>query len=272
MEVEWAKMTAPQLRVLASSPGAMAVLPVGALEQHGPHLPVITDTVEANVAAIEAAHRVSETTPIAVLPPIWLGMSENMLPFGGTVSADYAAFSGMIRSVARSLGALGFRRLLIVNGHGGNMNPLSVIVRELSVEFSMAIGAATPWLLAAEEQGAVLESATSVQHACEAETSLMLAIAHDLVVAEKIAEASAGPGNPFNMPKGFSRAYSYAELAPTSGVKGDPRSATAEKGRALLEIQARELAKLIRDERLWTPPDPVWDRDRGLGSTSKGLG
>jgi creatinine amidohydrolase len=229
---------------------------------------VITDTVEASAAAIAGALLVADVVPVAVLPAIWLGMSENMNPFGGSVSADYSVFSGMIRCVARSLKALGFRRLLIVNGHGGNMNPLSVAVRELSVELDMPIGAATPWLLAAEEQGAVLESANSVQHACEAEASLMLAIAGDLVVSEKFAEAASGPVNPFKMPKGFSRAYSFAELAPVSGTMGDPRTATADRGRRLLEIQAREIANLILDDRLWTQPDPVWRKGRGLESLS----
>lgn len=269
IEVQWARMTAPQLRALASRPNAMAVLPIGALEQHGPHLPVNIDIASAEAAALRAARLVADELPIAVLPGIWLGMSENMLPFGGTITADYAVFSGMIRSVARSLKALGFARLLVVNGHGGNVNPLAVAVRELAVEFAMPIGAATPWLLAPEEQGAILESASSVQHACEAEASLMLAIDGSLVRTDRFEEAVQGPGGGLRLPRGFSRAYSYAEMAPISGTQGDPRSASRDKGERLLEIQAREIAKLIRDERLWTPPDPVWGTGRGLRSTER---
>ncbi|MFL4994279.1 MAG: creatininase family protein, partial [Microvirga sp.] len=82
IEVEWARMTAPELRALAARPNALAVLPVGSLEQHGPHLPVITDTASASAAAIRAAHLVAEEIPVAVLPGLWLGMSEHHLPFG----------------------------------------------------------------------------------------------------------------------------------------------------------------------------------------------
>jgi len=266
--VEWERLTAPELREFAARPGALAILPVGALEQHGPHLPVSTDIASARAAAIAAARLVAADLPVCVLPGIWLGMSENMHPFGGTLSADYEVFHGMIRSVARSLKALGVSRLLIVNGHGGNVSPLAVAVREIAIELDMPIGAATPWIMAPEEQATVFESAAAVQHACEGETSLMLAIAGDLVRVDKLEEAVRGAGRTFRLPRGFSRAYSYAEVAPVSGTEGDPRSASASKGHRFLEIQAREIAKLIRDEQLWSRPDPVWRPGRGQGTTA----
>ena len=117
--VEWARMTAPELRALAGRPDALAILPAGALEQHGPHLPVITDTTSASAAAVAAAEAVADEMPVAVLPGLWLGMSEHHLPFGGTISLDAATYTAMIGAVVRSLKALGFQRLLIVNGHGG---------------------------------------------------------------------------------------------------------------------------------------------------------
>jgi len=147
-EVEWARMTAPELRALAARPHAIAILPVGSLEQHGPHLPVITDTASASAAAIRAARLVSDDTAVAVLPGLWLGMSEHHLPFGGTISVDYEAYHAILRGVVRSLKALGFARLLIVNGHGGNVDPLAVAVRELAVQYAIPIVATTPWFLA----------------------------------------------------------------------------------------------------------------------------
>jgi creatinine amidohydrolase len=267
IEVEWERMTAPELRDFAKRRHALVILPVGALEQHGPHLPVSTDIASACAASIAAARLVAADIPVAVLPGIWLGMSENMHPFGGTVSADYAAFHGVIRSVARSLKTLGIERLLIVHGHGGNVAPLAVAVREIAVELAMPIGAATPWIMAPEAQAAVFESAKAVQHACEGETSLMLAIAGDLVRVDKLNDAVGGSGSDIRLPKGFSRAYSFAELGPGTGVQGDPRTASAAKGRQFLEIQARAIAKVIRDEQLWSPPDPVWRPGRGLETT-----
>jgi creatinine amidohydrolase len=266
-EVEWARMTAPELRALAAQPNALAVLPVGSLEQHGPHLPVITDTASASAAAIQAARLVAHDMPVAVLPGLWLGMSEHHLPFGGTISLDYDAYHGIIRSVVRSLKALGFARLLIVNGHGGNIDPLAVAARELAVTFAMPIVATTPWMHAAAEVAAIAESETP-KHACEGETSVMMAIAGDVVRVDKFDEAVRQAPEGVQVPPGFSRFYSFSERAPVTGTWGDPRKATREKGERFLEIHARVLAEGMRDKRLWSTPDPVWRQGRGQETTS----
>src|SRR4029078_7308837 len=142
VDVEWARMTAPDLREIAAREGALAILPAGSLEQHGPHLPVITDTASASAAAIAAARLVAsgaDPVPVAVLPGLWLGLSEHHLPFGGTISVDYAAYRAILESIVRSLRALGFARLLIVHGHGGNIHPLAVASRQLAVGHQPAI-------------------------------------------------------------------------------------------------------------------------------------
>lgn len=148
IEVEWSRMTAPDLRAIAMQKNALAILPIGSLEQHGPHLPVVTDTASASEAAIRAARRVAAETPVAVLPGLWLGMSEHHIPFGGTISVDYETMNKVLRCIVRSLKALGFARLMIVNGHGGNVEPLAVSVRELAVEFEIPIVSCLPWGLA----------------------------------------------------------------------------------------------------------------------------
>ncbi|WP_210496067.1 creatininase family protein [Microvirga antarctica] len=268
MEVEWARMTAPDLRALAARPGALAVLPVGSLEQHGPHLPVITDTASASAAAIRAAHLVAQELPVAVLPGLWLGLSEHHLPFGGTISLDYDAYHGILRGVVRSLKALGFARLLIVNGHGGNVDPLAVAIRELAVAYEIPIVATTAWFLAPDEVAEIFESDTGPKHACEGETSIMMAIAGDTVRADKLDEAMQQAPQPIAAPAGFSRFYSFSERAPVTGTWGDPRTATREKGERFLAIQARELARAMRDPQLWLTPDPVWQPGRGQLTTA----
>jgi creatinine amidohydrolase len=268
IEVEWARMTAPELRALAARPHAIAILPVGSLEQHGPHLPVITDTASASAAAIRAARLVSDDTAVAVLPGLWLGMSEHHLPFGGTISLDYEAYHGILRGVVRSLKSLGFARLLIVNGHGGNVDPLAVAVRELAVQYAMPIVATTPWFLAPADIAEIFESDTAPKHACEGETSVMMAIAGDIVRTDKLDEAVQQAPPAVHAPSGFSRFYSFSERAPVTGTWGDPRSATREKGERFLAVQARELSNAIRDSKLWSAPDPVWQQDRGRGTTA----
>jgi creatinine amidohydrolase/Fe(II)-dependent formamide hydrolase-like protein len=134
----------------------------------------------ASAASIAAARLVAEDpnpVPVAVLPGLWLGLSEHHLPFGGTISVDYAAYRAVLENVVRSLRALGFARLLIVNGHGGNIDPLAVASRELAVAYDFPIVATTPWFLAPEKIAAIFESDTAPKHACEGETSVMMAIA-----------------------------------------------------------------------------------------------
>ena len=268
IEVEWARMSAPELRAIAARHGALAVLPVGSLEQHGPHLPVITDTASASAAAIRGARLVANDTPVAVLPGLWLGMSEHHLPFGGTISIDYDAYQAILRSVVRSLKALGFARLLIVNGHGGNVDPLAVAARELAVTYDIPIIVTTPWYLAPKEVEAIFETDTGPRHACEGETSVMLAIAGDIVQADKFEEAMQQAPERINVPPGFSRFFSFSERAPVTGTWGDPRKATKDKGERFLALQARELAAAINDKGLWSKPDPVWRPGRGQETTA----
>jgi creatinine amidohydrolase len=266
-EAAWERLTAPELRALAARGEALAVLPLGALEQHGPHLPVITDTRIAGEIALRAARLVAGELPVAVLPPLWTGMSEHHFPFGGTISLDFAALAAVLRCVVRSLRAIGFARLLIVNGHGGNESPLAVIARDLAAEFAFPVVATMPWDLVPEVMAQVLERQKGVHHACEAETSVMLALAPDLVRTEALEAAAAqGPGAVAQRPA-VARFYSFAERAPVSGVRGDPRPASAAKGEALLAAMVEALAALMRDPVLWRRPDAVWTPGRGLGRT-----
>lgn len=266
LEVEWGRMTAPELKSVAGRANALAILPTGALEQHGPHLPVITDTVSASAVAVRAAREVAQEIPVAVLPGLWLGMSEHHFPFGGTISVDHRTYHAILSSVVQSLRALGFSRLLIVNGHGGNIDALSLAARELAVTFAMPIVATTPWMLARDEVSAIFDS-KAPGHACEGETSLMMAIAGDLVRSERFEDAIAKDASTRNAPPGFSRFYSFAERAPETGTLGDPRRSTKEKGEAVLAIHTRVLVEAMRNETLWSAPDQVWVPGRAGGTT-----
>lgn len=266
IEVEWARLTAPEIRAVAARPDALAVLPIGSLEQHGPHLPVITDTASASAAAIRGARRVAGEIPVLVLPGLWTGMSEHHLPFGGTISLNFDELRGVIRGIVRSLRAIGFARLLIVNGHGGNVDPLAVTARELAHEFGLPVIACTPWFLTRARVAEIADTQETPAHACEGETSVMMAVAPDIVRTERFADAVQQRPEPVPNYDGFSRFWSFSERAPVTGVRGDPRTATAEKGERFLDIQAEALAAAMLDKPMWRKPDPVWSAGRGLGN------
>ncbi|HYZ33303.1 MAG TPA: creatininase family protein [Crenalkalicoccus sp.] len=261
-EIRWERMTAPELKALAAREGALAVLPVGSLEQHGPHLPVWTDSYCAHEIALRGAAAAGDL-PVVVLPPMWMGLSEHHLPFGGTITLDHATYQAVLRCVVRSLRAEGFARLLIVNGHGGNVDPLAVAVRELAAEFGIPIVSITWPAAAPAEIRAILTTQPGVQHACEGETSLWLALDPAQVRQDRIAEAVSNP--PPESRPGFIRFWSFAERAPRTGVRGDPRAATAEKGERILDAVTQAIAAAMRDAALWTPPDRVWEAGRGQG-------
>ena len=267
-QVEWAKLTGPEIRAVAANKEALAVLPIGSLEQHGPHLPVITDTASATAAAIRAARLVAGDMPVLVLPGLWTGMSEHHLPFGGTISLNYTELSGVLRGVVRSLRAIGFARLLIVNGHGGNVEPLAVAARELAHEFGLPVVACTPWYLTRAAVAEIAETEETPAHACEGETSVMMAVAPELVRTDKFDEAVRQRPEPVPKYDGFSRFWSFSERAPVTGVRGDPRPATAAKGERFLDAHAEALAEAMRDKGLWRRPDPVWTPGRGQGNTA----
>jgi len=253
-EVRWERMTAPELRAVAAQDGALAVLPLGSLEQHGPHLPVWTDSFCAHALAIRAAEQAA--LPVAVLPPMWTGLSEHHFPFGGTISLDHATFHAVLRCIVRSLLADGFRRLLVLNGHGGNIEPLGVAVRDLAHEFGIPIVATTWPMVAPQVIAEVLTTQPAVQHACEGETSLWLALDPGQVRQDRIADSLSNPTP--SPPAGFSRFWSFAERAPRTGVRGDPRAATADKGERIIAAVVEGLVAAMGDPTLWTAPEPVW--------------
>ncbi|WP_137127448.1 creatininase family protein [Roseomonas sp. HF4] len=259
-EVRWERLTAPELRAFAER-GAVVVVPVASLEQHGPHLPVWTDSFIGHSVAVRAAELCADL-PAVVLPPMWLGLSEHHFPFGGTISLDYATFAGVLRCIVKSLLADGFARVMLFNSHGGNIEPLAVSARELAHEFGIPVLTATAPQLAAKEIAAALTAQPGMQHACEAETSLWLHLDPTQVRQERIAESFA-EGQPAGG-GAVTRFRSFAERAPGTGVRGDARAATAAKGATMFEAMAAALAAELRNPANWSAVDAVWRRGRAV--------
>ena len=247
-EVHWANMKAAEIRGLKDK-DAVAIVPIGSIEQHGPHLPVQVDTLLVSEVAARAARRVAEHLPIVVLPTIWSGLAEHHMSLGGTLTLDLATFFGLVRGIVRSVARNGLSRILLLNGHGGNMSALNAMVGELSVELGLPIALATYWVPPRQEFARILEQQPSVAHACEAETSMLLALRPDLVAMSRLD----GVDVPREWGGGGSDVYvwqSVSDWSP-SGVAGVPGAASAEKGERLLEAAATALADRIRDGRIW---------------------
>jgi len=250
-EIQWRRLRADQLRERAKQ-NAIVIVPVGAMEQHGPHLPVEVDSLLAETIALQTARLMVNTTPVVVLPCLWTGISEHHMSFGGTISLKFATFSALLTDVCHSLVRHGFQRIVLLNGHGGNDNGLRVIADELAYILKVSVVQFTYWHAAVQPIAALLERQKRLQHACEAETSMLMALRPELVATDQLAAAEVpctkhteelvGPG--------FYRWRSLAAMA-TSGVVGFPTAASAKKGRRLLEAITAHVAEKLVSKELW---------------------
>jgi creatinine amidohydrolase len=247
MSVEWASLKAAELRALAER-DAVVILPVAAIEQHGPHLPVMVDTLLCTEIAVRAARKASERQPAVVAPTVWSGLSEHHMPFGGTFTLDFPTFHALLRCLCGCIERHGFRRALLLNGHGGNDFALKVVVEQLAHELKLTLATATYWHLAAHALGKILERQDNVRHACEAETSMVLALRPELVDSSRFEEARTAEER--GGPAGAFRSRSFAGRT-RSGAIGDPTAASAEKGERLLEAAGAAVAGLILNEAFW---------------------
>lgn len=259
-EVEWRKLRADQLREQAQQ-DAIIILPVAALEQHGPHLPVEVDSLLGEHVALRTAHKaVANGMPTLVLPVLWTGISEHHMSFGGTVTLDFAAFNALVEGVVRSVLRHGFRRIVLLNAHGGNENALRTITDDLTPKLGVPIVQFTYWYAAAVPIAKILETQGGLQHACEAETSMMMAVRPELVATDRIALAKSNSTPDVGDVAGGG-VYRWRTIGSRSGsgVIGNPEAASAAKGERLFEAISDALVKKLCNAELWQLP---WQSER----------
>jgi creatinine amidohydrolase len=248
-EIAWARLTAAEIQARAGAL-TVVVIPVASIEQHGPHLATGVDMWLATAVAERTAGKLQEAgTPALVTPCIWSGLAEHHMAFGGTLTLDVEGFIGVVGGIARSVARHGFRRIVLLNGHGGNVESIATAAIELTRSLGVPVVGVTYWNANADTFGAILERQPNVMHACEAETSMMLAVQSDCVRVEKIGRAVPTRAIPPAAP-GFKRHRGFAEMTDT-GVLGDPRAASAEKGERLLEAASTRLAEELARPELW---------------------
>jgi creatinine amidohydrolase len=239
--MNFAEMTAPEIRALPRD-STLIIAPIAAMEQHGPHLPVSTDTILAGAVAAGVEKALGQRA--LVLPVLWLGASDHHLPFGGTLTSPLPTYEQILVDLLTPLLRDGFRRALILNGHGGNIDPLRVALRRLDVEFPRAIltGAAY-WDLAESELASLCRGGRKeMGHACEIETSMVLHLRPDLVRLDRAKDDpddSPGHLRGLSWPRDFARRTDH-------GVVGYPESADADRGRLMLEAAVARVAEVAR--------------------------
>lgn len=238
------EITRDEARAIA--PGALVLLPVGATEQHGPHLPTGTDTFAVEHLAREAARTVSDRVPIVVAPTLPFGSSHHHLPFGGTMSLGTETYYRVVFDLAESLIVGGFRRIMILNGHGGNNELIQLVVRDLAIKHPAHLAAASYWMPAWDAlvgREAHLDGRLP-GHAGAFETSLMLALRPELVREPRPHRDAAAGADPRSSSPPV-RLETHGSWQQIDGYSDSPDRGSAERGRAFLEAIVESVGRAL---------------------------
>ena len=254
-EVRWDRMTAPAL-VEAARGNTVVIIPLGATEQHGPHLPTQVDWRLAYEVSLRAARLMRGRQNAVVTPAIPFGMSEHHMSLGGTLTFDFSTMAAVVGCVVRSAARHGFKRIFVLNGHGGNIAALETIITELTVELKLPLAGGTYWQIAKDSINDILEHQGVVLHACEAETSMLQALSPETVMPlDASLSAPLVPG--LSAIAGVNPGvYRWQQLQTRSklGLIGEAWSATPGKGARLLDAIARDVADALSNPALWDAP------------------
>lgn len=247
--IRWDNLTSPELAEL-SRKEAIVLLPMGSTEQHGPHLPVGTDAILATWFAHRTAKTLGEIgIPAVVAPTIAVANSMHHMSFAGSMSLHPRTFMQVLQEECQAIATHGFRRIVILNGHGGNNHPTQAAL----VDINLSLGFPVYFMsyLAGTDEQPFLKTQRGMIHACESETSLMLA--YDETLVDPIYREIKGyPGDTTeaedqNLIHTFHRMEAHTE----NGVMGNSYAATKETGECLAEAITARLCKTLSDESLW---------------------
>jgi len=235
-------LTWPAVARLVEAGQVLCVLPVGAVEQHGRHLPASTDTDIATAVCRAASAR----TGAPLLPTVWAGSSQaHTTAWPGTFSLSPRLLIDVVVELATWIRASGFTRLLLVNTHVGNAAPLRVAVDEIRARGELRVGLLS-WYELTREIAAEVTSDADDWHAHAAETSLMLHLRPELVDRDEIRDDE-------DRTRDLVLSYTVAETS-REGLTGAPSRASAEQGAALFEAVVTALAECIERARMEKPP------------------
>lgn len=247
MRHQLALLTRDEVRVLA--PRSVAVLTVSAIEQHGPHLPLLTDFSIGNSIAEEACRLLEGDVSALLCPTLAYGSSHHHFPYP-TLSLSSETMIMVIKDLVRSLDKCGFRQVFILNAHGGNDEVIRIAARDLASELGVSIAAASYWTIAQRQIDMLVSKrewavARVPGHAGDFETSLMLRLEPDLVRLELRPLCRNDPV-PALRKSGVFVQYSGDSVG-LDGVSDNSQNADQDLGREAFDVIAQAVAETVRD-------------------------
>lgn len=222
---------------------AVCLIPTGSVEQHGPHLPLLTDTLLSSYVAKEAEQSKPDIT--LLFPAVWLGCSLHHMAMPGSLSASSQTYQFVLEDVIESAISHGFSNFLILNGHGGNSAPNEVVMRDLKHQYPHHTFAYSSYFgfISSDKTAEVLSGPIKhIRHACEAETSMMLFLYPELVRTENARDD--GLVMEPSPPSGLNIVQPFDEIT-EEGNWGYATQATAEKGKTLISLAVEGTVRAI---------------------------
>ena len=239
--MRFAELTAPELRNVPRQ-RSLVLAPIAACEQHSLHLPTFTDTILVTAVAEGVEQRLPDR--VLLLPTLWLGASAHHLRFGATLSAQVDTHIDILCDLLTPLLEDGYQRVTLLNGHGGNIDTMHVALRRLQGVYpERQMTAASYWELAEKELAALAEGPRKVMgHACEFETSMVLALRPELVKREQIRDDP-----PVSEPalRGLFTPEDMKQKT-DHGCVGYPQLASADKGRKMLQAAVERTLEAVQ--------------------------
>jgi creatinine amidohydrolase len=219
------------------------IVPLGSIEQHGPHLPVGTDILIPTTVA----EHVAERARVLVAPPIYYGNSLSMIDMKGVFTVTPDTLAGLLLDLCKSFSNQGFKKIVFINGHGGNKQVLSFIGQKAHIETGALIVRIDWWDIASEEISKICER--GVVHADEGETSMMLACRPELVNIKKATKDYTSDrltreltrGKPKNMPQVYVPFQKWSK----TGLMGDATKASVRKGEKIMEAVVGNIVNFL---------------------------
>lgn len=241
------RLTSLQIKQLPKE-DALVILPVGAIEQHGWHMPVMTDALIGEALLTQTMELLPEGANVWLLPPISYGKSNEHLDYAGTFSLSASTLLHVLSDIGASLKRNGFRRLLLFNTHGGNVDLLNVAARNIRVDTGLMVFYVNPHSLDTVHDLVTEEELEYGIHGGDIETSMVLAIkpgwVHGKLAVSEIPDVSSLEYLTLEGKIRF--AWVMSDISHT-GIAGDATQATAEKGALIMERSASELAKSLQE-------------------------
>jgi creatinine amidohydrolase len=232
----------------------LVLAPFGAVEQHSLHLPLGTDSIICTAIAGRLEAKLPDQ--VLVLPSVWLGCSRHHMDFSGSLTAEIDTFIETGEQIVDSMAKHGFRNFILLNSHGGNVTKVSIMAEKLRYRPGplIKVVGVTYWNLISEEIAGIRESALGgMGHACELETSLMLATQPELVRQERMEADGPAKLSPFEdcdmfAPGSVSVTRAFKDLSRHGGL-GDPTTASREKGERIFAAIIEKLAQVVQEIR-----------------------